>query len=139
LSTNKVGVVASAFDLLHAGHILMLKEAKSVCDYLVVCLHVDPSLERDSKNRPIQNIVERQIQLKGTKYVDEIIVYETEEQLMEIFKGNKFDVRIIGEDYLGKDFTAKNFCQENDIEIYYAKRRHDYSSSGLVNRVRNVR
>jgi len=135
---SKVGVVASAFDLLHAGHILMLKEAKSVCDYLVVCLHVDPSLQRDSKNKPIQNIVERQIQLKGTKYVDEIIVYETEEQLMEIFKGNKFDIRIIGEDYLGKDFTAKSFCQENDIDIYYAKRRHDYSSSGLVNRVRNV-
>jgi len=138
LSTNKHGVVASAFDLLHAGHILMLKEAKSVCDYLTVCLHLDPSLERDFKNKPVQNVVERQIQLMGTRYVDEIIVYETEEQLLEILKGNKFDIRIIGEDYLGKDFTGKSFCQENEIEIYYAKRKHDYSSSGLINRVKNV-
>ena len=74
----------------------------------------------------------------GTRYVDEIIVYETEEQLLEILKGNKFDIRIIGEDYLGKDFTGKSFCQENEIEIYYAKRKHDYSSSGLINRVKNV-
>lgn len=138
MSTNKVGFVASAFDLLHPGHILMLKEAKSVCDYLVACLHVDPSQERSFKNKPVQNIVERQIQLKGTRYVDEIIVYETEEQLLEIIKSIHFDIRIIGEDYLGKDFTGKEFCLENNIEIYYAKRRHSYSSSGLLERIRNV-
>jgi glycerol-3-phosphate cytidylyltransferase len=138
LSANKVGLVASAFDLLHTGHILMLKEAKSVCDYLVVCLHLDPSQERKFKNKPVQDIVERQAQLKATRYVDEIIVYETEEQLLEIIKSAHFDIRIIGEDYLGKDFTGKEFCLENNIEIYYAKRRHSYSSSGLIERIRNV-
>jgi glycerol-3-phosphate cytidylyltransferase len=130
--------VASAFDLLHSGHILMLKEAKSVCDYLIACLHIDPSAERSFKNKPVQDIVERQIQIRGTRYVDEIIVYETEGQLLEIIKSLKIDVRIIGEDYLGKDFTGKDFCQQNGIEIYYAKRKHAYSSSGLIKRIKSV-
>lgn len=134
----KVGIVASAFDLLHAGHLLMLKEAKSVCDYLIVCLHLNPSIERKEKNPPIQDIVERQIQLKATKYVDEIIVYETEEQLLEIIKSFSPDIRILGEDYIGKDFTGKQFCLDSDIEIYYAKRQHSYSSSSLRNKIKNV-
>jgi glycerol-3-phosphate cytidylyltransferase len=141
LSTNNrvVGFTASAFDLLHGGHILMLQEAKTICDYLIVALQVDPSREREHKNKPSQSLIERQIQLKATKYVDEIIVYETEEDLVEILKSIPMNVRIIGEDYLGKDFTGKQYCMDNGIEIYYNRRKHDYSSSGLVNKIRNVR
>jgi glycerol-3-phosphate cytidylyltransferase len=116
----------------------MLKEAKTICDYLIVGLQVDPSRDRVNKNKPSQTLVERQIQLKATKYVDEIIVYESEEDLLEILKAIPIDVRVVGEDYIGKDFTGKQYCLDNDIEIYYNRRRHDYSSSGLVNKVKNV-
>jgi glycerol-3-phosphate cytidylyltransferase len=137
-ATNKIGFTASAFDFLHGGHVLMLQEAKTICNYLIVGLQVDPSRDRDTKNKPSQSLVERQIQLKATKYVDEIIVYETEQDLLEILKAIPIDVRIIGEDYVGKDFTGKQYCLDNDIDIYYNRRRHDYSSSGLVNKVKNV-
>lgn len=116
----------------------MLQEAKTVCDYLIVGLQTDPSRERSHKNKPSQSLIERQIQLKATKYVDEIIVYENEEDLLEILKAIPIDIRIIGEDYVGKDFTGKQYCIDNSIELYYNRRKHDYSSSGLVSKIRNV-
>jgi glycerol-3-phosphate cytidylyltransferase len=137
-TSSNIGFTASAFDLLHGGHVLMLQESKSVCDYLIVGLQVDPSKERDSKNKPSQSLIERQIQLKATKYVDEVIVYETEKDLLEILKAIPIDVRFVGEDYIGKDFTGKQYCLDNNIKIYYNRRRHDYSSSGLVNKIKNV-
>lgn len=116
----------------------MLQEAKTVCDYLIVGLQVDPSRERSYKNKPSQSLIERQVQLKATKYVDEIIVYESEEDLLEILKAIPIDIRIVGEDYLGKDFTGKQYCLDAGIELYYNRRKHDYSSSGLVNKIKNV-
>lgn len=135
---GKVGFTCSAFDLLHAGHVLMLEEAKSICDYLIVGLQVDPSVDRNYKNKPVQSIVERQIQLSGVSYVDDIIVYSTEKELLEILKTMPIDIRIVGADYIGKDFTGKDYCLKNNIEIYYNRRDHDYSSSNLINRIKNV-
>ena len=125
------GFTASTFDLLHAGHIAMLAEAKTVCDYLLVGLHVDPHEERDNKNQPIQTLVERYTQLKAVSYVDEIIPYQTERDLLDILKMYDIEVRIIGEEYRDKDFTGKNL----DMQIHYNKRRHDFSSSLLRERV----
>ena len=127
----KVGITCSAFDLLHAGHIVMLQEAKTVCDYLICALQLDPSVERNYKNRPSQSIVERQIQLSAVKYVDEIIVYETEKDLKNIFASLKIDVRIIGEEYQNKNFTAKDICEERGIEIFYNDMKHKFSSTKL--------
>ena len=130
------GITCSAFDLLHAGHIVMLREAKEVCDYLIAALQIDPSLDRpNSKNKPVQSIIERQIQLKAVEYVDEIVVYNTEEDLRTIFKTFPIDVRIIGEEYYGKDFTAKDICEERNIAIHYNNRNHNFSSSELRNRL----
>lgn len=134
----KVGLVTSSFDLLHAGHVLFLKEAKDNCDYLIAALHIDPSTERESKHKPVQSLLERQIQIWGTRYVDHVIVYETEKELLEILKSINIDIRFLGEDYLNKDFTGKTYCLENNIEIYYAKRQHDYSSSGLIRKIKDV-
>jgi len=124
----KIGITASTFDLLHAGHVLMLKEAKEVCDYLICALHVDPSLERPTKNRPVQTLYERFVQLEAVKYVDKIIPYQTEDELMNILLTNNINVRIIGEDYVGKSFTGHEI---KDIKIYYNKRKHTYSSTEL--------
>ena len=132
----KVGFTASAFDLLHAGHILMLKEAKTQCDYLVVGLQVDPTLDRPEKNKPIQSITERYIQLDAVKYVDEIIVYSTEDDLLQILRSFSIDVRIIGEDYKGKSFTGHDLGIH---DIYYNSRKHDYSSSNLRTRIENTK
>jgi glycerol-3-phosphate cytidylyltransferase len=126
-----IGFTASTFDLLHAGHIAMLSEAKSVCSYLLVGLHVNPNAERDHKNQPIQTLVERYTQLKAVSYVDEIIPYQTEQDLLDIFKMYEIQVRIIGEEYRDKDFTGKNL----DMQIHYNKRRHDFSSSLLRERI----
>lgn len=131
-----VGFTASAFDLLHAGHILMLQEAKEVCDHLVVGLHVDPSQGNAQKNKPIQSLVERYIQLDACKYIDEIFVYETEEDLLLILSTLRPDVRIIGEDYQEKDFTGKKLCQELGIHIHYNSRKHNFSSSELRERIK---
>ncbi len=133
---NKVGFTASAFDLLHAGHILMLEEAKSVCDHLIVALQTDPSIDRPEKRRPVQSLVERQIQLRAVKYVDEIVVYQTEEDLLNLLKTLPIDIRIVGEDYIGKDFTGRDYCISHDIEIYYNSRMHTYSSTELIERIR---
>jgi glycerol-3-phosphate cytidylyltransferase len=127
----KTGFTASTFDLLHAGHIVMLHEAKAICDHLIVGLHVNPSTERNYKNKPIQTLVERYAQLAAVKSVDEIIPYETENDLLDIFKMYPIDVRIIGEEYRDKDFTGKNL----DMLIHYNKRKHNFSSSLLRKRV----
>lgn len=124
----KVGFTASAFDLLHAGHILMLKEARDHCDYLIAGLQVDPTIDRPDKNNPIQSVTERYIQLAAVKYVDEIIVYSTENDLLQILKAYPIDVRIIGEDYRGKSFTGHDLGLH---EIYFNSRKHDYSSTNL--------
>ena len=131
-----VGITCSCFDLLHSGHIKMLEEAKSQCDYLIAALQTDPTIDRKDKNNPIQSVVERYIQLKGCRFVDEIIPYETEKDLEDIFKSFKLDVRIIGSDYIDKDFTAKEICKKRGIKIYYNKRDHDFSSTSLKQRIK---
>lgn len=133
----KIGITFSSFDLLHAGHILMLEEAKKQCDFLIVGLQLDPSIDRKSKSHPVQSIVERYIQLKGSKYIDEIIPYVTENDLEQILKCIRVDVRIIGEEYKNIEFTGKKYCEENGIKIYYNKRDHIYSSTRIKNTVRN--
>ena len=132
----KVGFTASAFDLLHAGHIIMLKEAASVCDYLICGLQVDPSKDRPEKNRPVQSIVERWTQLNAVSYVNEIIPYESEQDLEDILKTYPIDIRIIGEEYREKPFTGRQFCEQNGIEIHYNQRKHRFSSTELRGRVK---
>lgn len=132
----KVGITFSTFDLLHAGHVKMLEEAKRQCDYLIVGLQLDPSLNRPEKNSPSQTIIERYIQLKGCKYIDEIVPYVSEQDLEDILRSFKLDVRIIGEEYKEKPFTGKDYCKEKGIEIYYNKRDHRFSSSGLRKQVK---
>ena len=124
----KIGFTCSCFDLLHAGHILMLKDAKAQCDKLIVGLQTDPTIDRPEKNKPIQSYEERKIQLEAVKYVDEVIKYETENELYELLKIMKPDVRILGSDYEdGRYFTG----QELNLPIYFHKRDHDYSSSNI--------
>jgi glycerol-3-phosphate cytidylyltransferase len=130
----KIGITASAFDLLHAGHILMLKEAKSVCDYLIVALQVDPTFDRPDKNKPIQSFYERWTQLTAVKYVDEIIPYETEKELMTILQNNNIDVRILGDEYQNKVFTGCNL----EMEYHFNKRTHKYSSTELRKRLGGI-
>ena len=132
----KVGITFSAFDLLHAGHVVMLKEAKKQCDYLMVGLHLDPSFDRQEKNRPSQSIIERYIQLKGSKYVDEIVPYVSEQDVNDILCSFKIDVRIIGEEYKNVDFTGKDYCIKKGIEIYYNSRNHRFSSTEIKSRLK---
>ena len=131
----KTGITFSTFDLFHAGHVKMLEEAKSKCDYLIVGLQLDPSIDRPEKNKPSQSIIERYVQLRGCKYIDEIIPYITEEDLIDVLSSFKIDIRIIGEEYLNKSFTGKEYCEKKKIEIYYNKREHRFSSSALRNQV----
>jgi glycerol-3-phosphate cytidylyltransferase len=134
----KVGFTASAFDLLHAGHVQMLRDAKEQCDYLICGLQVDPSLDRPEKNRPIQSVVERYTQLAAVKYVDEIIPYVTEGDLEDILTMYHIDVRILGEEYRDKEFTGKDICRKRDIELYFNKRDHRFSSTSLRLAVRDA-
>ena len=127
----KIGITFSAFDLLHAGHIKMLEEAKSKCDYLIVGLQTDPTLDRPNKNKPIQTVVERYIQLKGCKFVDEIVPYATEQDLEDVLKSFQIDMRIVGDEYAEKYFTGRTYCEETGIELYFNKREHRFSSSSL--------
>ncbi len=127
----KIGITFSAFDLLHAGHIKMLEDAKRQCDYLIVGLQTDPTLDRPEKNRPTQTVVERYIQLKGCRFVDEIVPYATEQDLEDILTSFKIDVRIIGDEYREKQFTARAFCELNGIELYFNTRNHRFSSTSL--------
>ncbi len=131
----KIGFTCSTFDLLHAGHVQMLRDAKSQCDYLICALQVDPSFDREEKNSPIQTLVERYTQLKAVKYVDEIIPYESEQDLEDILELYTIHVRILGEEYKEKDFTGKDICKKRGIQLYFNKREHRFSSSDLRKRV----
>ena len=132
----KVGVVFSSFDLFHAGHVAMLSEAKNHCDYLIAALQTDPTIDRpDSKNPPIQTIVERQIQVSTNRNVDEVVVYQTEKDLEDLLLILPVDVRILGVEYKDKDFTGKDICVKRGIEIVYNGRDHSFSSSSLRKRV----
>jgi len=136
LEGQKIGIVFSTFDLLHAGHIAMLAEVKNHCDYLIAGLQTDPTIDRpDTKNPPVQSIVERQITLSATRYVDEIVVYQTEKDLEDILLTLPIDVRILGIEYADKDFTGKQICVDRGIEIVYNSRDHSFSSSSLRKRV----
>ena len=130
-----IGFTCSTFDLLHAGHILMLAEAKQICDYLIVGLQTDPTIDRpDTKNKPVQSVVERYVQLSAVKFVDEIIVYDTEKDLEDLLMFLPINHRIIGEEYRDKPFTGKNICEDRGINIIYNSRKHRFSSSELRQR-----
>ena len=133
---KKIGITFSTFDMLHAGHIAMLSEAKNHCDYLICGLQTDPTIDRpDTKNKPVQSIVERQIQLAACRYVDEVVVYQTEQDLVDLLLILPLDVRILGVEYAQKDFTGKHECFQRNIEIVYNGRDHSFSSSSLRKRV----
>lgn len=135
---GKIGFTCSTFDLLHAGHITMLEEARRQCDFLVVGLQNDPTLDRpDTKNSPVQSLVERQIQLSAVKYVDEIIVYNTEQDLCDLLLTLPIDVRILGVEYENTEFTGKEICQKRDIKCFFNKRDHSFSSTSLRKRISN--
>ena len=132
----KIGITFSTFDMLHAGHVAMLAEAKNHCDYLITGLQTDPTIDRpDTKNKPVQSIVERQIQLAACRYVDEVVVYQTEQDLIDILLTLPIDVRILGEEYSGKSFTGDSECYTRGIELVFNKRDHSFSSSSLRRRV----
>ena len=131
----KIGFNCSSFDLLHAGHVTMLKMEKQLCDYLKVALQVDPTIDRPGmKNKPIQSIYERYVQLQACKYVDEILVYETEFDLLQLLMTQTIHVRFLSDEYLNRDFTGKQWCIDNGIELHYHKRQHIYGSSELRKR-----
>lgn len=132
--SRRVGFTCSAFDLFHAGHVTMLQEAKSVCDYLIVGLQTDPSIDRPEKNKPVQSIVERYIQLSSCKYVDEIIPYTTEKDLRDVLTSFQIDVRILGEEYVDTPFTGSDL----KMQYHFNKRRHTFSSTELRKRVKNA-
>ena len=131
----RIGFTASAFDLLHAGHVAMLREAKDHCDYLICGLQVDPTIDRPTKNKPVQTVVERQAQLAAVRYVDEVIPYVTEADLEDILAMYPINVRILGEEYRDKDFTGRDICKKRGIELYFNRREHRFSTSDLRKRV----
>ena len=132
----KVGFNCSTFDLFHAGHVTMLKEEKRHCDYLIVAIQVDPTVDRpDTKNKPVLSIYERVVCVSACKYVDEVIVYHTEEDLLNLLKTQHIDIRFLGDEYKTKDFTGKQWCLDHGIELHYHEREHPYSSSSLRKRV----
>ena len=131
----KVGITFSTFDLLHSGHIAMLREAKQQCDYLICGLQTDPTIDRPEKNKPVQSLVERYVQLSGFKYVDEIIPYQTEMDVIDILEMFNIDVKIMGEEYRNKEFTGKDVCKRKGIVLYFNNRTHRFSSSDLRKRV----
>ena len=133
---KKIGITFSTFDMLHAGHIAMLSEAKNHCDYLIAGLQTDPTIDRpDTKNSPIQSVVERQIQLAACRYVDEVVVYQTERDLIDLLLILPVDVRILGVEYEQKDFTGRGECYDRGIELVFNGRDHSFSSSSLRRRV----
>ena len=135
---GKIGFTCSTFDLLHAGHITMLEEAKHHCDYLIVGLQNDPTEDRPEKNKPVQSIVERQIQLAAVKYVDEIVIYNTEQDLLDLLLTLPIDVRVLGDEYKSKDFTGKDIAKHRGCKIIYNGRDHSFSSTSLRKRVRDA-
>ena len=133
-----VGITFSTFDLLHAGHIAMLRDAKEQCDYLICGLQVDPSKDRAEKNSPVQTLVERWTQIQAVQYIDEIIPYQDEKDVEDILNMFNIDVRIIGEEYKDMNFTGRTTCTQREIRIYYNKRDHRFSSSDLRERVYHI-
>ena len=135
----KIGFNCSSFDLFHAGHVTMLKMEKELCDYLKVALQVDPTVDRPGiKNKPLQSVYERYVQLQACKYVDEIIVYETEDDLLNLMQSQTINIRFLSEEYKDRDFTGKQYCIDNGIELFFHLRRHKYSSTEIRNRVYNL-
>jgi len=133
---KRIGITFSTFDMLHAGHIAMLAEAKNHCDYLIAGLQTDPTIDRPlEKNRPVQSIVERQIQLSACRYVDEVVTYQTEQDLVDLLLILPVDVRILGVEYQDREFTGKEECMYRGIELIYNSRDHSFSSSSLRKRV----
>lgn len=133
---KRIGITFSTFDMLHAGHIAMLSDAKNHCDYLIAGLQTDPTIDRpDTKNKPVQSIVERQIQLSACRYVDEVVVYQTEQDLVDLLLILPIDVRVLGVEYEGKQFTGDEACWKRGIEIVFNGRDHSFSSSSLRKRV----
>jgi len=133
---NIIGFNCSSFDLFHAGHVTMLKIEKSMCDHLMVALQVDPTIDRPGiKNKPVQSVYERYVQLQGCKYVDEILVYETELDLLNLLQTQTIHIRFLSEEYMYRDFTGKQYCIDAGIKLFYHPRKHTYSSSDLRNRV----
>lgn len=131
----KIGFNCSSFDFLHAGHVTMLKMEKQLCDYLIVALQTDPTIDRPGiKNKPVQSVYERYVQLQGCRYIDEILVYETEFDLLQLLQTQTIHIRFLSEEYLNRDFTGKQYCIDNNIELHYHKRSHVYSSSELRTR-----
>lgn len=126
-----VGFTCSAFDLLHAGHVAMLREAKEQCEYLICGLQVDPTLDRPNKNRPVQTVVERYVQLAAVRYVDEIVPYITEADLEDILSMYPINVRILGEEYRDKDFTGRDICKKRGIDLHFNRRDHRFSTTEL--------
>ena len=132
----KVGFTCSTFDLFHAGHVIMLKEAKTVCDYLIVGLQTDPTVDRpQTKNKPVQSVFERYVQLQACKYVDEVVVYTTEKELIDILLAYKINVRILGKEYEHSDFTGRIECVDHNIQFYFNQREHSFSTTELRQRV----
>lgn len=131
MKKNKIGFACSCFDLLHAGHIIMLQEARKNCDYLIVGLQSDPTIDRQTKNSPILSMSVRYLQLAAVTYVDEIIPYQTEAELLELMKMLPIDVRFLGEEYKLTEFTGRQYCIESGIELFYTSRRHNLSTSNI--------
>ena len=132
----KKGITFSTFDLFHTGHVLMLQEAKSQCDWLIVCLQTDPTIDRPNKNKPVQTLFERFIQVRACKYVDELLVYTTEDEVIQILKAIDYDIRIIGEEYSDKSFTGKDLSKG---KVYFNKRQHSFSTTELRDRIKDYR
>lgn len=130
---TRVGFTCGAFDLLHAGHIVMLKEARSKCDHLIVGLQTDPSIDRQNKNQPVQSVYERYIQLSAVRYVDEIIPYDTEQSLIDLLESTPIDIRFVGEDYIDRNFTGDYL----PIKVMYTNRKHSFSSTNLRKKVKD--
>ncbi len=129
---KRIGFTCSTFDLFHAGHVAMLEEAKQQCDWLIAAIQIDPTIDRPSKNKPVQSLIERQLQVRGCRYVDEIVVYNTETDLLDLLTTLPIDVRILGEEYKHKKFTGDHLLH---MDFYFNSRRHSFSSTELRQRV----
>jgi glycerol-3-phosphate cytidylyltransferase len=135
-NSKTIGITFSTFDLLHAGHVAMLREAKSQCDYLICGIQSDPTIDRPKeKNKPVQTLVERYVQLSALTYVNEIIPYQTEQDVEDILEMFDINVKIMGEEYRDQDFTGRDICKRKGIELYFNSRTHRFSSTDLRKRV----
>ena len=134
----KKGFTCGTFDLFHAGHVMMLRDCKKQCDYLIVGIQIDPSVDRPDKNKPIQSIVEREIQVRGCKYVDMVLFYENEKDLEDVLSVINVDVRFVGADWKAKKVRGEEICEKRNIKIIYTNRDHGWSTSELRERVKNA-